>query len=302
MNAHRRMTPFAGLILCLLPAHPVRADPPETVAIAYQLSGKASVAIAGGSARPLGLLDRLPVAATVSVGPHSRLALAFVSGKRYELSGPADATLARGDLAGRSGAVRPLPPLPPLPLLSPIAEDDHPGRAMGAVRLRGERITGLYPHRGATVLAAATVLSFPPVPGAQTYQISVLDARGSIVFTTATASPPVRVPLGRLQPGASYRWTVSTLDRPIAVAQGQAELVTLPEASARDREKARRILAAEGPSALPLLAEIDRSFGLLSQARDDLMAALDAGASERALPAALAAIEGRIKDDGNDPF
>ena len=233
----------------------------------------------------------------MEVGQESRLALAFVSGLRYELREGSRVRLGAKDLTSRTGTVRRLPAVPPLPQLPPIAPQDRPGLPSGAPRIRGEPIKGLYPRRGAAVLANATVLYFQPVTGASRYRIEVQDRENQTVFQTELESSPVKVPAGTLRPGNNYRWTVRTLDRPGAIARGEAELVTLGEQASRTREKARQSLAAEGAGSLPLLAEIDRSLGLLLTAREELRAALDGKPGDPALRQALAEIEERLEDE-----
>jgi hypothetical protein len=147
------------------------------------------------------------------------------------------------------------------------------------------------------VLPGETFLRFQPVTGAERYRIEVQDDQGRTLFQAETESPPVKVPAGTLNPGLSYLWAVRTLDRPGAVARGEAEIVILGEDAARTREEARKVLAAEGPASLPLLAEIDRSLELWLEARADLREALDEEPGDPALRKALAEIETRLKAD-----
>jgi CHAT domain-containing protein/Tfp pilus assembly protein PilF len=127
------------LLLAALPAQTATtAVRHEPVAIVYRMTGEAPRLEPGPSREPVRLFDRLPAGVTFEVAPSARLALAFVNGKRYGISGPARVTLGKGDLAARSGGVRALPSVPPLPRLAPIAEDDDPGPGAGAVRLRGD--------------------------------------------------------------------------------------------------------------------------------------------------------------------
>ena len=282
------------------PAEAARIGVHGPVAIVYSLAGEASLAAPDGAIRLLCLFDRLPAGAIVEVGPGSRLALAFVNGLRYQLDERSSATLGPSDLSIRSGPVRPLPSVPPLPRLLPIAEEDDPGLRAGAVRIRGERITGLYPHGGAAALVGETVLRFRPVAGARGYRIEIRDRQGRTVFQTETESAPVKVPAGTLRPGLDYQWVVRTLDRPGAIARGEAKIVTLSQHAAQAREEARKVLEAEGPDSLPLLAEIDRSLGLLLEARKELQTALLEKPGDPALRRALAEIEARLVDE-NDP-
>ncbi len=281
-----------GLLLLAVPV--AAAGPREPVAIIYQISGGAQRTAPGHSTQPLRLYDRLPAGVTLEVPSGSRVTLAFVGGKRYEISGPARAKLGPRDLAARSGAVKTLASVPSFQL-EPIAASDHPGPAAGAIIIRGERIMGLYPCHGAAALAAEAVLLFKPVPGAMEYRIEVQDSQGQTVFQTDAGSPPVKVPAEVLQSGHRYWWTVRTLDRPGPVARGEAELVTLSASAAQKRERAREVLAAEGDDSLPLLAEIDRGLGLWLEARDELRTALDQEPGDPELRSALAAIQARLE-------
>jgi hypothetical protein len=276
------------------------AEASEPVAIIYLLDGEASVAASDAARRPLRLFDRLPAGAALEVGPGSHLALAFASGQRYELGALSQVKLGTKDLAHRAGHVRSLSPVRPLLSLFPIAENDHPGPRHAAPRIRSERIMGLYPRHGTAVLAKEAVLDFQPVEGARAYRIEVQDDQGGAVFQIDIETPPVKLPAGTLRAGLRYQWTVCTLDRPVAVARGEAELVTLSENDAREREKARKILETETPDSLPLLAEIDRSLGLLVEARKELREALDRKPGDPGLRQALAEIETRLEEE-NDP-
>jgi hypothetical protein len=278
----------------LLLSQAATAGPREPVAIIYRITGEALRVAPGHS--PLHLFDRLPAETTLELSPGSRLAIAFVTGKRYEISGPARVTLGKGDLAAKSGGVRPLPSVPPLPRLAPIAEAEEPGPTAGAVRIRAERIAGLYPRRGVAVLADDAVLRFQPVLGAGKYRIEVQDGQGRTAFQTDAESPPVQVPAGRLRAGHRYSWMVRTLDRPGAVARGEADLVTLSEDAARARQETREILESEESGSLPLLAEIDHSLGLLLEAREDLRAALGGEPANPALRKALSEIEMQLEE------
>jgi hypothetical protein len=283
-------TPAFGVLFLSLLVQSAAGAPAEPVAVVYEIQGKAMWTAPGCSPQPLRLYDHLPARTTLEIAPASRLALAFATGRRHEISGPARATLGKGDLTERSGGVRPLPSVPPLPRLAAITEDDRPGRKAGAIRIRGERIPGLYPHRGATVLPGRILLRFPPVAGAEKYRIEVHDDHGRMLFATDSPSSPVEVPAGTLRAGLRYPWTVRTLNRPGAVARGEAELILLGENAARMRQEAHEILKLEGPDSMLLMAEIDRSLGLLLEAEEDLQAASRGMPGDPALLAALARI------------
>jgi hypothetical protein len=278
-----------GVLLALL----VKQEAPQPVAaLVYSLAGEASLQAPGTTGRPVRLFDRLAAGTSVEVGPDSRLELAFQNGRRYELGERSRVTVGAKDLVSRSGNVGSLPSVPPLPRLSPIAAEDRPGPKAGAVRIRAERIQGLYPCRGATTLPAGTVLRFQPVPGAGRYRIEAQDTQGRVVFRAETVKTETEVPDGILHPGTRYHWTVRTVDRPGSVARGEADFVTLSGHTAREREELRSALTAEGRGeSLALLAAIDRSLGLLLEARWALEEALARSPGDSSLAEELAALE-----------
>lgn len=251
-------------ILVFLLALPAAAA--EPVAIVYSLAGEAS--LAAPVPRPLRRFDRLPAGTTVEVSPGSRVALAFVSGLRYELGERSRVTIGRRNLASRTGPVRRLPPAPLLPRLSPIAAEDRPGPRAGAVRIRTEIITGLHPDRGETSLASATRLRFDSVTAAPGYRVQIADRTGETLFQTDTRATEIQVPPGILEPGERYSWTVETRDRPGAVARGEATWTTLDAARSRAREELRRWIQSsrETEDRLVLMA-VDQALGLAEDAR-----------------------------------
>ena len=269
-------------------------------AIVYTLSGAATQVGPTPSRHSIGLFDCLSAGAVLEVAPGARLSLAFASGKRWLLGGGARVTLGAKDLKSRIGDVRALPDVPTLPPLAPIREDDHAGTLAGAVRIRAERITGLYPRQGTAALAGAAVLRFAPADGGGKYRVEVQDRRGNVVFGAATAATEVSLPAGLLKPGLRYHWTVRTLERAGPVATGEADFATLAAKIAGQREKLRRAVESAGESAaLALLAEVDRGLGLLAEARDELRTAIQSSPGDAALAKALEDLEQRLDGDGS---
>ncbi|HEX6899049.1 MAG TPA: hypothetical protein VF789_05020 [Thermoanaerobaculia bacterium] len=210
------------LALGFLLTMPLGASASKPIALVYSLTGKASQ-----GRHPVRLFDRLPSGAALKLDQGSRLELAFVNGRRYELGEGARVTLGTGDLSYRTGPVRPLPSVPPLPRLAPIAAVDRPGAKAGAMRIRAEEITGLYPDNEAATLAGATILRFNPIDGGLKYRVEVQDLQGNKIFEVETTASSVNIPAGVLRPGTRYGWTVRTIDREGPVAQGKADFVTL---------------------------------------------------------------------------
>lgn len=243
------------LILGLLLALPAAAA--EPVAIVYSLAGEAS--LAAPAPRPLRLFDRLPAGAAVEVGPGSRVALAFVSGRRYELGERSRVTIGKKDLDSRTGPVRVLPPVHPLPRLLPIAKEDRPGPRAGAVRIRSEEVRGLSPD-GTVALADAAVLRFQPVEGAARHRLEIEDSRGTVIFRIDTGASEAQVPIGILAPGAAYHWTVTALERPGPAVRGEAGFVTLSRKAAAAREQWRKTVKDKA-----LLDAVDHGLGLAAE-------------------------------------
>lgn len=289
-----------GTLLCFPPvtwASERTVPPAKPVALVYSLVGGAVLTEPSKAPQSLRLFDRLVAGTTVEVASGARLALAFANGRRYELGGISKATIGRADLSSRSGPVRPLPTFPPLPHLSPIAEEENPGLSAGAVRIRSERITGLYPRHGAATLAGETTLRFDPVEGGGKYRVEVQDRQGRIVFSTETTDPTVNT--GKtLKTGMRYDWTVRTIERVGSVATGQATFLTLPSVEAKGRGALREAVesAGDGPS-LALLAEIDRSLGLWGEALDELRTAVRKSPGDANLAKVLAEVERRSGEE-----
>jgi hypothetical protein len=296
------MTTTLRALACgaLLLAVPVTAaGPREPVAIVYQVSGWVRRTVPGHDhdQELLRLFDRLPAEVTVQLSPRSSLTLAFVNGKRYEISGPIKVKLGPEDLAEKPAGVRELPPVPRLPHLASIAPSENPGEAAGAQWIRGEKMTGLYPRHAAATLAGETFLLFKRVRGAEEYRVEVRDGRGETVFQKDTETSPVKVPAEVLHSGSRYAWTVRTLNRPGPAVQGEGDFVTLSDEAFQTREKAREILTAEGKESLLLLVEIDRGLGLRLEARDELKEVIDEAPRDVALRSALATLEKQWKEE-----
>jgi hypothetical protein len=298
IRPHRVIARLAFLVI-LDPAAARGEEARAPVAIACAVSGRASVAAPTGErTRALRLFDWLSAGSVVDVARESSVTLVFASGARYELGERAKATLGTSSLASSTGPVRRLEPLPPLPRVSPIADSARAGARSGAVRIRSATIAHLYPDRGAATLADSTVLRFTPVRNASRYRVEVETETGASVFQGETESPTVAIAAGILKPATKYYWQVRTMDSVGQVARGSAEFVTLGSETARARAALEAALAGAGEAAsLALLAEIDRSLGLLVEARDEFRAALARAPGDVALRHALDRLEQQLAAD-----
>jgi hypothetical protein len=287
------------LILCS-PIPALRGD--EAVAIVAGLAGRAIVRAPGAEAREVRLFDWVRTGATVETASGSSLTLAFANGSRHELGASASATLSSSGLTRSSGPVKVLTPIPPLPQIAPLASDAQPGARAAAVRIRGKRITGLYPRGEVTALPDETRLRFAPVPGATNYRVEIEDESGVVVFQAEVESPAVRVSPGVLKPAARYFWMVRTLRGSGSPSRGEAEFATLRAEVIESRARLRAALEKSDEAAsLALLAEVDRELGLLAEAHDGFRAALDRTPDDAALSNALRQLEAALAEPRSEP-
>jgi hypothetical protein len=255
---------------------PRKPNAPDAVAIVCFASGPT----AAWSPRPairreVRLFDWLLPGTRLEVGPDGRLDIAFRNGRRYHLEAGAEVTLGAEDLTASAGPVAALPSLPPLPRLAAIRPDDPAGRRVGAVRLRGERMAGLYPQ-DAAIPPGETTLQFDAVPTALRYLVTIEDPTGRPVFQAESESSTVPVPRGVLLPGTTYSWHVRTVDAAGWPFEGVASFATLDEQAVGEWRALKD--AVERTNDLPslvLLAEVERGLGLRAEARETLRLALE---------------------------
>jgi hypothetical protein len=265
-------------------------------AVVTLVSGSATVTTSGAKA-PLRLFDWLAAGTDIQVAPASRVVIAFADGRRWELHDNAAATVTESGLTVSSPKlVKQLTTVPALPRL-PAAVSTNQQR-VAAVRVRGVKVTGLYPDGEAMTVADATVLRWNAVPGAASYKVTIENESGDVVFSADTTAPSAVISPGILEPAARYFWQVRTIDRGSPVARGEAEFSTLSAEQATSRAALRSSLEGD-MSSLTLLAEVDRSLGLLWEARESLTRALARSPHDDGLRAALAGIDARLQPDRN---
>lgn len=252
-----------------------KPSPPGPVAIVCLASGSTTA----WSARPatrreVRLFDWLLSGTRLEVGAGARLDIAFRNGRRYHLEAGASVTLGAEDLAAMAGPVTPLPTLAPLPRLA-VRPAEPAGRRIGAIRLRGERMAGLYPQE-ATTPAAETILRFEAVPSAARYAVTIENLRGQVVHGTESDSTTVLMPPDVLLPGTRYSWHVRTVDAAGWLFEGVASFATLDERAAREWRALRdAVEQTRDLSSLTLLAEVERGLGLRAEARETLRRAIE---------------------------
>ncbi len=282
------------IALAVLSASVTLHASPRAVAIVSSISGKAQTRTASGETRPLQLFDWLEPGTTIEVASPGAVTIAFANGSRYELDDNAKATVGEKELTAITGRHRQLVSVTPLPKIAAATagEDARPA----AFRVRGQKITGLYPNASVMSLANATTLRFDPVPNASRYRVVVEDDDGTPLFQVESEKTEVLVSPGILKTGRHYYWSVRTLDAASASARGESELTTLSEEQAASRNALRKsIEGAPDASSVALLAEMDRSLGLLYEAHEEMQRAAAMTGNDEALRAAASRVDQELK-------
>ncbi len=245
------------------------------IALIYKLTGKAGVAPSGGGeTHPAELFDWLSDGDALRVEREGRVEIAFVTGTRYELSGPAAAELTAEGLRRREGKVESLPPIPPLPIpqRSTHSADAFAGTRLGGVVLRGSGLTWIYPRGGATADAGATTLRFGT--GSETaigYRVVLEDEDGTVLLHTVVKEPEVALPPALLNDGRRYFWRVLALKEAGTSGVAEGDFTTLDSATSSRRRILRESLASSNDAyVIALLGEADRSLGLLWESRESV--------------------------------
>lgn len=282
-----------AIVLAALPwcaAASQRSETSPLVALISELSGDASSRVRPGApSSPARRFDALAVGATLELGPKSHGVVVLAGGERFALGPGARATVAATQLTQTSGPVKALPSLPTLPRLVAL-DDSRPSGPLGGVRLRGTVISRLHPSYA--VLATDPItLRFDRVDGASKYAVEMEDAAGRRLFAAETTTAEVPLPSGLLAPGATFHWTVRTLDQLGAEARGTSQFRTLSADQAQIRDALRRADASEDDAAF--LAEVDRRLGLYPQALDGFRAALAGAPDDASLLRAIRWLEAR---------
>ena len=285
---------FAAILLCgVLNWSPVQGQGPGAKAVAAlisELSGEATIGSPDRAPVKASRFDTMSVGQTLEMGPKARAVLVLVGGQRFELGAGAWATAAGDRLTATSGPIKELPSLPTLPKLAAL-DTSRPQGPPGAVRLRGTLISGLRPYH-AVIATEPLMLHFLPVDGASRYAVEIENEAGRRVFRGEVASAELAVPAGTLEPGATYYWSVQTLDKVGGAARGRSQLTTLSAEEVRRRDTFRQALASEGgTTAAALLAEVDRRLALYQEALNGFRAALLNSPNDPAIQQAIRWLE-----------
>lgn len=278
------------------PAQGVGDSDGEAAALIVAVTGPLTVSEHGRETRPAAALDWLRAGAVVEPAAGATAVLALAGGRRYEITTGCRVRVSAEALDVLTGHARELPRFAPLPRLSLLSPDARAGSRAGALRVRGLRLRGLYPRADAATLAASAALAFSAAPGIVEYHVEVEDEEGATVFHATTRGSSVPVSPGVLQPGRRYRWSVRGSSSE-GVARGEAEFITLDAEAAQARDRLRASVGeARDAASLTLLAEVDRSLGLLQEAHDGFTRALASAPGDDRLRQALAQVDARLRE------
>ncbi len=239
----------------------------EVAAIVSLLAPPANARMtAKGEPKELKLFDRLPKGSTIRLGEGARLAVVFVSGERFEASGPAELSVGARSLDGEVGRIRALRPVPVIPRVMAIAKSEQPSGRAGAVRLRGggdPDAKRLVPSESEMVRADDVVLRFETGDDTRVdSKVELEDAQGRELLSLETRAAQVSVPKGVLKPGALYLWRVrSRLPNGLG-PWSETTFLTLDSEQAAARDALASTIDDKDTSALLFLAELDRRMGL----------------------------------------
>jgi hypothetical protein len=284
-----------GLLSILFVATLLAENQSGPAAVVASLTGPATLKIDGAPAKAVHLFDWVDPGTTVEAGAGGRLVLAFANGRRYELGANAKLLAGKDGPKSTTGAVRELEPLPPMPLAGIQNQTDAAARS-AAIRVRGSNaIKNLYPRQEFRALADHVVLLFSPC-GAASYNVELEDESGNSIFHVQTASPKVNVPPGVLKPNTRYYWRVRAVG--IMPRRGEAEFTTLSETEAAERAAFQAAVAQTDSDSLALIGMVDSKLGLLTEAREELRAALALSPENVSLRGFLHGIERQL--DEND--
>jgi CHASE2 domain-containing sensor protein len=291
----RLMTRAAFILIALLGtadlhAQPRPARPPAPAASAVAMIARATGDITVESrsgAREAARFERLADGDVIRTGRGAEVMVVFRTGARVRL-GETSRARVDGERAVRlDGTLEILPPVPPVPLVAPVA---GAGTTITAVRIRAGGLTLVSPIDDATTLAGSTVLEFAPA-ATDAYEVEIEGPDAAVVHRARTRETRVIVPEGRLRPGTAYRWRVTARMASGFDLSGEGRFHTLAAGAVDARAKLRQGLPAGDADALALLAEVDRTLGLVEEALAGFLAARTAGAVDPIVAARIAELE-----------
>lgn len=234
----------------------------EPVAILATVEGDVWMTIAGTPERTPRRFERLSADVVLRTGASGRALVVFRTGVRVLVQSSSRVRLHAGRAEVLSGVATPLEPVPTVPLVAPVS---GAGTTITAVRIRAGAIAVLEPPPGASTLADTTVLAFAPASAAA-HEVVVEDADGAVAYRADVERGRVMVPRGILRPDTHYRWRVRGTTAAGFAADGGGDFHTLAESLVRDRARLRAALAGADLASDALLAEVDLSLGLWSEA------------------------------------
>lgn len=280
---------FAALVSLAVPARGAPAEP-TPVAILATVEGEVRLSTVNAPERTPQRFERLMADAVVRTGASGRALVVFRTGVRVMVESSSRVRIDEGRAEALTGTATTLEPVPTVPLVAPVS---GAGTTITAVRIRGGDLAVLEPAAGATTIADATVLAFAPASAAA-HEVVVEGPDGAVVYQTRAAAGRVVVPRGTLRPGTRYRWRVRGATAAGFAVDGGGDFDTLAESLARDRARLRAALAGADLASDALLAEIDLSLGLWSEALASFRRVQHGAAADAVIDERVAFLEQRL--------
>jgi hypothetical protein len=273
----------------------------NAVAVLQDLSGSATAQYSGSPHRiDVHRFDWLSEGTTLELGEGSKAILILVNGHRYELGSRAQATVFAARPPKISGVARELVALPPIPTPAPIATTA--ASTSGASRIRGMKMSQLYPYAGTFAIASKVTLRFAVVPGATSYRVAIEDVNGNRLFNMSTEATAVVVTDSILKPGEHYLWLVRAMSSGgVEIGSGTETFNTLTARDLMQRLEFAKALGAQSddPSMYALLADVDLRLGLIAEACDEFNMALESRPDDTVLRRALESARTSLTDQNH---
>ncbi len=259
---------FVGVLLFSFSWSVSAAERKDPLGLICFISGEIRLRENGGKERSPALYDPLREGDEIRTRAEALVKIVLFNGEFWEMGGSSRATLRQGKVQSLQGEVRCLPPVAILPEIAVFDRENHPGRRMAALRIRGSEPLPVADNR--------VELPLPAPDKDQKYYMAVADSSGKVIFSGAVESTLCTLPERTLLPGQDYFfqvWSEREQIRPPLIRW--RPLRALSEEDARARKVLYGRYQETGEVALLLLlAEWDRILGLSYSAEQEFKEAL----------------------------
>jgi hypothetical protein len=260
------------LALLLIQAHPAQA---ATAGIASQVSGSAEVRAAGGAWKPLRVLQRLDAGAQVRCGAGSSVVVVlFENAARYHVGAGSVATVQAGQV---NGAQKESAMAGPAIRIAKAMGGSRADAFLARPAQSHQRLTPQFPG---WMLEGERHFEWTPIAGAATYTFSLFDTNDNVVWSVRVSDShadfPADLPYFSLR--RPHVWRLAAFGqsgKPLPEARwGFLTFLSKEDADQLTMEAQELDAQARAEStdstALVMLAELYRSYGVLEKALEAL--------------------------------